>query len=349
MTVENDELTSISEQAAHWWVLFRGKAISSAERQEFAQWIARSPERVEAYLRVARVHTAVTHADLRWPKTATAVLVREAVDSAHEPAVLPVRRIQSQRTRQWPLSGLLGVGLMASLLFLAIGLGWHTLSLPQHYSTGFGEQLSVVLADGSHVTLNTDSKIEVRLHPDQRVVRLLQGEALFEVAHDPKRPFDVQVGHAILRDVGTRFDVHQRPESTLVTVVEGQVAIIATGPHDAAAASLPELSASDRAVIDSNGSVKLQHGVNTLEAIAWTNRSLIFHRRPLGEVAEEFNRYNREHIEIRSPQLEAQEITGTFRSDDPASFLTFVAQIPGARVSRNPHGGYVITREQPAP
>jgi transmembrane sensor len=349
MTSENDnELTSISEQAAQWWVVFRENAASSADKREFAQWIVRAPERVEAYLRVARVHAALSRADLQWPKTSAVALIREAVASKEEPTPLRVQQIRPERVPRRRFPALLGVGLMASLL-LAVGLGWHVLSLSQHYSTGFGEQLSVVLADGSRVTLNTGSRIEVRLRADQRVINLLQGEALFEIAHDPKRPFDVHVGEAILRDVGTRFDVDQRSERTVVTVVEGRVAILATGPHEGGDVSFPELSASDRAIIDNKGTLELQHGVNALEATAWTRRSLVFHRRPMAEVAEEFNRYNRQRIEIRSPALQAQEITGTFRSDDPASFLAFIAGIPGVHVTDDGRGGYVVTLEDSVP
>jgi transmembrane sensor len=348
MKSENDELTSISEQAAQWWVVFRGNAASAADKREFAQWVARAPERIEAYLRVARVHAALSRADLQWPKTSAAALIREALVAATEPTPLRVQQIRPERAPRRRLPALLGVAVMASLL-VAVGLGWHFLSLSQHYSTGFGEQLSVVLADGSRVTLNTGSRIEVRLRADQRVVNLLQGEALFEVAHDPKRPFDVHVGETILRDVGTRFDVDQRPQRTVVTVVEGRVAIVATPSHAGGGASLPELSASDRAIIDNQGSVKLQQGVTEAEAIAWMRRSLVFHRRPMAEVAEEFNRYNRRRIEIRSPALQAQEITGTFRSDDPTSFLAFIASIPGVHVNEDGSGGYVVTLEESVP
>ncbi len=76
-----------------------------------------------------------------------------------------------------------------------------------------------------------------------------------------------------------------------------------------------------------------QQGVNLTEAIAWTQRQLVFQRRPLGEVAEEFNRYNAGRIEIRSPALRAQEVTGTFRSDDVASFVAVLAGIPGVKVA----------------
>ena len=82
------------------------------------------------------------------------------------------------------------------------------------------------------------------------------------------------------------------------------VAVIAAG---ARTEHLPVLSRGDRVVIDSAGAGTLQHGVNLAEITAWTQRQLVFHHRPLGEVADEFNRYNAGRIEIRSPALREQE------------------------------------------
>jgi transmembrane sensor len=346
MVRDTEEFTSISEQAAHWWVVFRDGG-SPAQRLEFAQWIMRAPERVEAYLRVARVHAALSRTDLRWPKTPAAKLIQDALTSVQDPTPLPVRRIRPEKERPRLFSAPIGLGVALSLL-LAIGVGWHVLSGPEQFQTQLGEQLTVRLGEGSRVTLNTDSKIAVRLQADRRIVDLLQGEALFEVAHDATRPFDVHVGKTLLRDLGTRFDVDRRPTRTVVTVVEGRVGIIATGSPGPSDRKFPELSEADRAIIGNDGSIKLQHGVSAAEATAWTRRSVVFRRRPMHEVAAEFNRYNREHIEIRSPALQAQEITGTFRSDDPKSFLAYIADIPGVHIAKDGRGGYVVTLEEPS-
>ena len=347
MMRESDELISISEQAAHWWVVFHGGGASSVERQEFAQWVVRSPARVEAYLRVARVHSALTRKDLRWPKTPAAALVREALTAPHDPTPLPVQRTRPERARSRRLPAFAGLGLVAAVL-LAVGVVWHFLSGPEQFQTKFGERLSVVLADGSRVTLNTDSKIEVLFRSNLRIVHLVQGEALFDVVHEARRPFEVRVGKAIMRDLGTRFDVDRRRERTIVTVVEGRVGIIATGSAGGNVGKLPELSATDRAIIDNEGSIQLHHAINAAETTGWLHGSLVFQRRPMGEVADEFNRYNPQQIKIRSPALRKLEITGTFRSDDLASFLAYIADIPGVRIAKDASGGYSITQEEPA-
>jgi len=83
-------------------------------------------------------------------------------------------------------------------------------------------------------------------------------------------------------------------------------------------------------------------------AIAWTQRKLIFEHRHLGEVADEFNRYNRQLIEIRSAELRSQEVTGVFQANDPGSFLTFLSRLPGVTIQQSAdHSRFVVTQEVP--
>ena len=343
MTRENEELTSISQQAAQWWVVLHNAEASAAEKREFMEWVARAPERVEACLRVARVHAAVSRSDVRWPQTSAEDLVRNAL-AAPDDSVVPLRpHVHPKREveRRRPVL-LWAAGLAASVIAAACLGWWLTLSRSEQFQTKVGEQRSVLLADGSRVTLNTASKIEVRLQADHRVIQLLQGEVLFEVAQDAQRPFDVHAGNVVVRAVGTQFDIDRRATRTAVTVVEGRVAMIGA---DSRTGDLPVLSAGDRVVVDSAGPGALEHDVNLAEATAWTQHQLVFHHRPLGEVADELNRYNVGRIEIRSPSLREQEVTGTFRSNDVASFVAVLAGIPGVQVIHDGTGGYVVTSD----
>ena len=343
MTRENEELTSISQQAADWWVAFRDVDASAAEKHEFVEWVTRGPERVEACLHVARVHAAATRADVRWPQTSAEDLVRDAL-APPDDSVVPLRpHVRPKRDEERRRPTLRWVAGLAASVVIAACLGWWlTLSRPDQLQTKVGEQRSVLLADGSRVTLNTASKIEVRLQADHRVVELLQGEVLFEVAHDVQRPFDVHAGNVVVRVVGTQFDIDRRATRTAVTVVEGRVAMIAAGSRTE---NLPVLSAGDRVVVYGSGPVALEHDVNLAETTAWTQHQLVFHHRPLGEVADEFNRYNVGRIEIRSPSLREQEVTGTFRPNDVASFVAVLAGIPDVHVVDDGAGGYVVTSD----
>jgi transmembrane sensor len=181
---------------------------------------------------------------------------------------------------------------------------------------------------------------------DGRRVRLLTGEALFQVAHDVTRPFDVTAGDTTVRAVGTQFDVNRRANGTTVTVVEGRVAVFTApeGKQSAGAARLP-LEAGEQLTVAPRAA---RHPVRTdvATAIAWTQRKLVFEHRRLGEVAEEFNRYNRQVIDIRSAELRNQEVTGVFQANDPASFLTFLSGLPGVTVTDSAdRSRFVVTQE----
>ena len=343
MTRENEDLTSVSQQAARWWVVLNNVEAPAAEKREFVEWVGRAPERVEACLRIARVHAAVSRADVHWPRTSAEDLVRDAL-AAPEDSVIPlhptVRPQSEERGRRPALRWVAG---LAASVIIAAGLGWWlTLPRPEQFQTKVGEQRSVLLADGSRVTLNTASKIEVRLQADHRIVQLLQGEVLFDVAHDAERPFDVHAGSVVVRAVGTQFDIDRRATRTAVTVVEGRVAMIAADSHTG---NLPVLSAGDRVVVRGASLGTLEHDVNLSEVTAWTQHQLVFRHRPLGEIADEFNRYNVGRIEIRSQSLREQELTGTFSSNDVASFVAVLAGIPGVQVVDDGTGGYVVTSD----
>jgi transmembrane sensor len=148
--------------------------------------------------------------------------------------------------------------------------------------------------------------------------------------------------------VGTRFDVDMRPSRTTVTVVEGRVALLPEGRHAAPAAQLPILGVADRLVINRSGPVVTESGTNVAAAIAWTQRQLVFEHRPLGEVAEELNRYNRGRIRIEDARLRQQEITGTFQSNDTASFVDFLSNIPGVVIQDDGAGGRIVTVDDTA-
>jgi len=349
---------SILEQASHWWELLHSDSASNADHREFGDWVARSPERVEAYLQTARLAKAIKSPRLIWPSTAAEVLIREA--KASPDTVLPfsttrvsasVGRDESRRVQNrlaWAA---------AAVLLIGVGLARFILERPQEFRTALGEQRSVLLADGSRATLNTASTIQVNLQKGRREVRLVQGEALFEVAHDAARPFVVRAGNALLKDVGTQFNVDMRSNGTTVTVVEGQVAVdsVATSESPVAQAGhrvggtleVLILRSNDRVVITPAGVGAPQRGVNVAASVAWTQRQLMFEHRPLGEVAEEFNRYNKDRIDIDSAELKRQEVTGVFDAKDPASFVAFLSNIPGVETREGANGTHIVLLRSP--
>lgn len=109
---------------------------------------------------------------------------------------------------------------------MTVGTAWQLYTQRCVYTTDIGEQRTIALVDGSSVELNARTKIKVRYSDQRRTIELLQGQALFRVAKDPNRPFIVDSNGTHVRAVGTQFDVYRKVDGTLVTVVEGRVAVI---------------------------------------------------------------------------------------------------------------------------
>jgi transmembrane sensor len=183
---------------------------------------------------------------------------------------------------------------------------------------------------------------------------LLQGQALFRVAKDASRPFIVKTGATLVRAVGTEFDVYQKRDGTVVTVVEGRVAIL-TG-H-----ALPDPGAVPSAIDEPRRSnlefpsvpkgqvgnilvaageqltvtprlIKIAEHPNIANATAWTQRQLVFESASLADVADEFNRYNDRQLIVADPRLETFHVSGLFSSTDPASLIRFLRERPELRI-----------------
>jgi transmembrane sensor len=243
----------------------------------------------------------------------------------------------------------------ASIVTFSLVLGallWTQLFGAPTYATAVGEQRSIVLPDGSTIELNSRSKITVQYSQEARAVDLLEGQALFHVAKDHARPFIVRSDGTRVRAVGTQFDVYKKNGGTIVTVVEGRVAILINRDRETVAASVdPDpspsalsslsddedqrtsilLSAGEQLIVSQNTVRKADHP-NMASATAWTQRQLVFESESLSDVAEEFNRYNERQLVIEDPKLYDFHISGVFSSTDPQSLIRFLRERPGVHV-----------------
>lgn len=350
MQQDKELVTTTLEQAAHWWVVLQDEEATPTDHREFDQWVGRGADRVEAYLRVARLQRSLANRRLRWPAISPEKLIRDA-KAAPEDAV-PLRNASgasptTARPRGLPAfaSPRFAFGAAASLLvafFVVLGIRVQ----PDQFETSLGEQRSFLLDDGSRVTLNSASSIEVDLGKHRRFIRVSRGEALFEVAHDAARPFDVETSDVVLRAVGTQFDVDRRSDRTIVTIVEGRVAMVGVAGRPDPENRRPVLVANDRVIISRLGVGEIEHGVDASAATSWIRGQLVFKNRAISEVAEEFNRYNREHIEIRGEALRNREITGTFQSNDPASIVAFLSGMEDVSITSDGRGGHLVTLDE---
>ncbi|WP_018388465.1 FecR family protein [Ancylobacter sp. FA202] len=291
------------EAASRWHARLREPAANAQTHAAFQAWLADDPAHFEAYEQAERLWAAMGGAaGGRRDEAAITALVESAA---------PRRR--------------LGRGLVAGLL-LCLSLGgaeWVRRGglddLRADHIAAIGEHRTIQLDDGSVVELNTDTALAVDLKPGQRRVRLFRGEAFFQVASDPQRPFLVSTGEGEVRVTGTSFNVRLRDDVTEVGLVEGAVSLTAAADPDASL----RLSPGEEGVLTSSGLGQVRpFPADT--ATAWRRGQMVFFRAPLGELIGELNRYQRGRILILSERVRALPVTGVFDTSDPASVIDMI-------------------------
>lgn len=302
MTPETDIQTRAAE-----WILARDRFDDEAGlRAKFEAWLAAD----------ARHRTAYLELDRAW-RVADGLKTWRPHDGGVDPDVL--RRSRSRRvdsTRRYAMAAMLLVAVMAG----AWG-AWFAWTADV-YGTGKGEFRRVLLADGSLLQLNTDTRVRVRLAKDRRVIELLRGEGHFTVAHDTSRPFDVIAAERVIRAVGTAFTVRIRnPEDVEVVVTEGTVTLSSSATGDPAEKPAP-ISAMHVARAQPQAvSVKPVAVPEMSRLLAWQTGELIFDDVTLGEAVAEFNRYNNRQLVIADPHIAALRVGGNFHATDLDAFV----------------------------
>jgi len=373
----------ILEEASHWFIEFNENEVDHAGRAEFNAWLRRSPECVQAFLQIATFWEDAGACE-KWSRIDTEDLIARATrshnvvrldslayerpipDHADVAVSAPVAASSSDDDEiaapnadavavRYARKGWLAAAAMVLVVLGAGIVAWYEANLATTYVTGIGERRSIALEDGSMVELNARSRLRVHFTRKQRSIDLLEGQALFDVAKNPDWPFVVTTSDTRVRAVGTQFDVYRKRSGTVVTVVEGRVAVDPNQKGTRDGASSPPLGNSQRAagaalrlapreVLLAAGeqmtvtpvNVVPPELVNTEVAIAWTQKKLIFESTPLREVVEEFNRYNRQQLVIRDPELFDFHVSGVFPSTDSTRMVEFLRQRFG--VERNSAG-----------
>jgi transmembrane sensor len=335
--------TAIAAQAREWFVANDAGPLDAQNAAALAMWLKTSPVHIEEFLAVSAIARELKEARSDPGYSLEAILARARVEEDTSIKSLWSRVIDAawiQPPRRW-----LPVAVtMAGFAVLALGvlLMWNVIRT-QHpsasdgiavlqFATGHGQQLTQRLADNSVLHLNTDSAVSVRYSKGERLVILSSGQAEFEVAHEAQRAFTVHAGSAEVTDLGTKFDVLMEPSSTVVTVVEGRVAV---GPKNSGQNGSPLFIE-----ISTNQQIRVAEGqwpatpvtVDAGRTTAWLHQQIVFDHEPLERVATEYNRYTAKPIEIATPALRNLKISGVFATDDPDAFIAFLRSLKGVRV-----------------
>ena len=346
----NDNDRPITE-ASEWLARMDGEKLGTAARSHFIQWLMQSYTNVDAFLsasfvlgEIANVKSLPSAAELaravlEEPKDSNVIRLRPTQSPVEdmEPVELPplARRSMFKIAAAATVAAATG----GSLFWVGVRAWGQHKSL----TTQVGEQRSVTLEDGTVVQLNTDTALRVNLEKTVRRIALLRGEARFDVAKDPSRPFVVSTPQAVVRALGTAFNVRIMEARTVVSVIEGHIRMVNRKDGVAEAISIAdskpseateslELSANGQASIGDSGHIQNRGGPPFGRAVSWTKQHIVFVDEPLSVVVAEFNRYSKTPLEIADPALAEHRIDGGFDAFDRAALLEYLHRYQGVQV-----------------
>jgi len=345
-------MTSAVEEAARWLIRLDADTPPSREElQALREWLRRSPAHRKELEDLAAL----------WGRMN--VLTELAV---------PLRNCSHPTASAGPWSR--RTAPLAASLAVVFALGWLLLTrMPARdslltsnglYATEVGKQKTVMLADGSQVILNTNSRMKVDYGGGVRTVRLLQGEVLFTVAKDADRPFRVYAGTGRIEAVGTAFSVYLNGTDISVAVTEGRVSLARVPQQQGVAGAAPDL---DEGRTESLGTLGAGHvakihgavagapsGGSPLETLAvapealaqrlaWREGTLTFSGETLAEVVQEFARYTSVSIEIPDAAVRNMRVGGRFPVGETEAMLATLQVNFNLHVTWIGHDRVVIT------
>ncbi|OAH44677.1 hypothetical protein AX777_20630 [Sphingobium yanoikuyae] len=344
---------SPAEGAAHWTVLQDTRALTRSETTEFETWLE-VPANADA---LRRAHSAMSLFD--------------SASAGSDPNLRALRQAALDATppRQFPFR-LAGGGLAAaSITALVVFAGvFQTSSPPGHvaprsiaasstpavepsnqtpteYASGVGERRMVHLDDGTAITLNTRSRIQVAYTKDRRLVRLLRGQALFEVAHQPLRPFVVEAADRQVTALGTIFEVRLEPGSVNVLLVRGRVVVdrIPNANSQFVAATQPAILKPGEQFVAELGAPQKVATVDVTRQLLWRDGFVEFDNVSLGNAVAELNRYTNKPITLSGDGVSALHISGVYKTGAPDQFVDAVQGILPVTAKPTADGGLALS------
>lgn len=347
---------SPDEAAAYWLMRVDADSLNPREQAQFEAWRAEHPLNEQAFARAQRM--------------------MDLFDNADGDPHLNALRESALAVGPEPRHGLwlgVGGGIAASLLAVVIiGTdmisGWTAHEPVQvaatqmppppskpafptngEYATGSGERRRIALADGSAVTLNTDSAVRVAYSGDRRLVSLLRGQVLFDVAKKQPQPFVVQVGDRQVTALGTLFEVRLDAHRVKVSLVEGRVVVdgIADRLKDGRAVVVPTVMSPGQELVAMIGTPQ-QSAISELDQPLWREEVVEFNDVPLKAAVRTMNGYSNRQLVIGDGATGKLRISGSFGTGNPARFAAIVGELHPIRVRRL-SGGKIELRSVRAP
>ena len=328
------ELLTPMEQASAWCLRLSEGALDAEEARAFDAWLAEDPDH----------GLALDDAVRAWRAIDSAAAEPEMIEM-RTAALIGYQRDQKRRwTREPVIRWRLALAAVATLAFLITG-AWLQ-NRPLVYQTGDGERRIVVLNDGSRLSLDSATRVEVTYRNDSRALSLRFGRAKFKVAKDVDRPFTVAAADKVVRATGTEFSVELLRDQVRVVLLQGHVRVSERASSEFSSRRLnlgrPDTLADsallpNRELIATVGALSANVvPVDPEQAVAWEAGQLSFVDEPLAAAVEQVNRYADDKISVGDAEAGKIPISGNFRAGDTAAFISGVTGVfPVRAVDQN--------------
>lgn len=340
----------ILSEAASWIAQLESGPISAEDEKALKEWVIRSPAHRAALRQCARA----------WVDSDAAAILQPFFAEAVREHRLILRRSRYRPARRWSAAILVGF----AIVFTAIALvhfsavrGASTIKI----ATGYGETETAALPDGSAITVNSSSRVEVEIDPGKRKVRLASGEAIFDVAKDRDRPFTVVAGEHVVQAVGTVFSVRYESGEVSVSVLEGSVRFLQKGQapstpsgHGHREESAAALQYEAYIVAGQELTTAPEKGTR-IEAVefsvlerrsAWRDNLLDFNGERLDFVLSELSRHTGLRFEIEGENLAQTRVAGIFQLSNADQAVDIIVESLGLVATENPQGVIQITQKE---
>lgn len=356
MTADAQQMEKIaSREATDWFLLLSEEPDDVALRRNFEKWLNHSTVNATAWYAMQQASEAMNKstpvlaekwqprlAEIRGDPTASASV--ETSSTAPDQSGRGSMRHRTnrangmqpgkQRRRSGSLRrlGTLSVGAVAvaaCLMAVMIVGPWAMRGLQSDYATGTGETRTVVLEDGSEVTLAPESAVKISFAPGQRTVGLLEGEAFFDVSANPERPFVVEAGAVETTVLGTGFDVLRARDGVAVSVEHGQVRVDFS--KDGQSSVMATLGAGQSVHVGLSGEALVAQKPPS-QIATWRAHQLIARDQPLGLVVDQLRSYYNGKIIVLDEVLSAEPVTGVYNLADPLEALYGIARAQNAEL-----------------
>jgi transmembrane sensor len=323
--------TKLTETATKWFLRMQHAEPTHPDRAQFEAWLLDNPSHAEEYNAVAELWDDFDNKD-NLKALAQAIDQKEFFDKS--------KRI---KRNQKVVNGLLGLVLVGFTCLLSFQGYQHWLLRPTSHLaqvTQVGEQLSQTFEDGSEILMNGNSEIEVTYYRNKRLVKLVRGEAIFNVTKNPDRPFIVDSGYGKVTVLGTRFAVNRMDQLIRVSVDHGCVRV----EPQPALAGAPWIVLSDGQVAE------IQHGLaptiverDAVNAFQFKS-TLRFENAGMDEIAEALSRYRKPMVTSTISPTHQPHITAVVKVADIENFLESLPNITSVNVVYTKHATKLVQK-----